>query len=502
MHLLSKKSDRFFCHQIKINFDKEYMSLALTQEEILDRTWDAVVVGSGVGGATSAHHLAQQGKKVLLIEKGPSSSLPEELPLWSDTVCDINQRTAFRPFLGEGLGGSSRLYGMVMERLEDTDFQQKGGSWPLSLQDWIPYYKQAEELFQVKAVSVAEGFTPFLKHMRNQDINPQALHLSFTGRQDCGFCQSRLCEKNCKVDAQSGIISPDLKRGLYSVLLNTEVQKIIFDSSQANGVEVRLNHQRQFIKAQNIFLGLGALRTPYLLQKSKSASAPNGLGNSQGLLGKFLMRHFVDLYFLDWPGSSEIKNHKALGVYDFYQDKKTNSNLGVFQSFGSLPPIQYVIEELTNQSKWLTKVPGFNQVIKLAVNQIFSKHVMASIIEDKAHIDNRLIFSESPQVQFQYKILKEEQEKISRSREIAHKIFSPFLKRVQFVAEDNKRLAHACGTCKMGDSINDSVVNWDGRLHELENVYIVDSSVFPSSSGKNPSLTIAANAIRTVDRAS
>lgn len=476
------------------------MSDALTQEEILDQTWDAVVVGSGVGGATSAHYLARQGKKVLLIEKGSLNSSRQELPLWNDTVSDIDQKTAFRPFLGEGLGGSSRLFGMVMERLETIDFQKKGGNWPLSLEDWIPYYKQAEDIFQVKEVSVSDSFNPFLKHMRSQGINPQPLQLSFTGRHDCDFCQSRICEKNCKVDAQSGVITPDLQKGHYSVLLNTEAQKIIFDSNQAYGIEVSLNHQFHVIKAKKIFLGLGALRTPYLLQKSKSASSPNGLGNSKELLGKFLMRHFVDLYFLDWPGSSEVKNHKALGIYDFYQDTKTNANLGVFQSFGSLPPIQYVIEELTNQSKWMTKVPGFNQVIKLAVNQIFSKHVMASIIEDQAHVENRLIFSESQQVQFQYKIFKKEQEKISRSREIAHQIFSPFLKRVQLVAENNKRLAHACGTCKMGDSINDSVVNWDGRLHELENVYIVDSSVFPSSSGKNPSLTIAANAIRTVEK--
>lgn len=75
------------------------------------------------------------------------------------------------------------------------------------------------------------------------------------------------------------------------------------------------------------------------------------------------------------------------------------------------------------------------------------------------------------------------------------------LSRVQFEAENNKRLAHVCGTCKMGEFIQDSVVDWNCRLHELENVYIVDSSVFPTSSGKNPSLTIAANAIRVVEKA-
>ncbi len=480
-------------------FQGASMLNALTEQEILDRNWDAVVVGSGIGGATAARSLALQGKSVLLIEKGSNDISLQRLPLWKESVHDAERNKVFYPFLGEGLGGSSRLYGMVMERLEEIDFQQKGGSWPLSLKNWTPYYEQAEEIFQVKPVSISENFEPFIRHMKSQNISPQPLHLSFTGRKDCEFCQSRLCEKKCKIDARTGLIDQALKDNLYSILVDTEVKKILFNTNNAYGIEVLINSQIRTIKAEKFFLGLGGLQTPYLLNNSKIST--HALGNRAGLLGRFLMRHFVDLYFLDWMGGSEVKNHKALGIYDFYQDDETRSNLGVFQSFGALPPIEHVIAELTNDIKWVRKLPGLKQIMKLAVNNIFSKPIMASIIEDGAYFDNRLIFSESQKIQLQYKIFPDEQKKIIRSREIAKKIFSPMLSRVQFEAENNKRLAHVCGTCKMGEFIQDSVVDWNCRLHELENVYIVDSSVFPTSSGKNPSLTIAANAIRVVEKA-
>lgn len=476
------------------------MAQTLTEQEILDQSWDAVVVGSGIGGATAAHFLSLEGQKVLLIEKGSADFSSENLPLWKETVKDVDKRRAFHPFLGEGLGGSSTLYGMVMERFEEIDFQKKGGAWPLSLNEWIPYYEKAEKLFQVKPVTISQDFAPFLGHMEKQQISPKPLNLSFKDRQDCDFCQSRLCQKQCKVDAKSGVVEPDLKQNLYSLLVNAEARRILFGASSASGLEVFFNNQLRTIRAKKIFLGLGALQTPYLLKRSKSSISNISLGDSAGLLGRFLMRHFVDLYFLDWPGSFDVKNHKALGIYDFYTDDKLKSNLGIFQSFGSLPSIEHVIAELTHESTWMSKLPGLQQIVNLAVNKIFSKHIMASIIEDGAYAENRLIFTDHPQVQLQYKIFESEKRKIERSRELAKKIFSPLLSRTEFVAEDNRRLAHACGTCKMGDSIHDSVVDWNGRLHELDNVYIVDSSVFPSSSGKNPSLSIAANAIRTVEK--
>jgi choline dehydrogenase-like flavoprotein len=457
-------------------------------EAIFETHWDAIVVGSGIGGATAAYELLQSNKKVLLLEKGPGAGVGNAgLPLWQEPVYDVHSKRVFRPFLGEGVGGSSRLYGMVMERLEESDFQQKGGRWPLSLKEWDPYFSKAETLFQVKAAPVVSSFDPLLKNLSSQKLAPKALKLAFVGNPNCNFCQSRLCESSCKIDAWSGPLQKIVNHANFSLLAEAQVQKVLTQSGSAVAVEVLVKQQLKVIKADKFYLGLGALRTPYLLKNS-------GIGNSADLLGRYLMRHFVDLYFLKWNGSSQVSHHKSIGINDFY------SEMGIFQSFGALPPMEYVMAELLEGAPWVKHIPGAKLVIEKVVKKLFANHVMASIIEDSPEFTNRLIFNDDQQVRFEYKISKENQQKIDRSREIGRKIFSPFLKKVQYEAENNKRLAHVCGTCIMGESVKDSVVDWNGRLHELENLYIVDSSVFPSSTGKNPSLTIAANALRVTQK--
>lgn len=464
----------------------------LHEEEILKTTWDAIVVGSGIGGATAAYQLAQLGKKVLIIEKGPNAqSDPSQLPLWRESVLDIQARKSFHPFLGECVGGSSRLYGMAMERLEASDFHSAGGRWPLSEIEWDIYFKQAESLFEVKPVPISNLFAPLMSQLSSQNLKPKPLNLSYAGLSNCDFCQGRICDKACKIDAFSGPLTKVLNNSNVRLLTDTAVKKIITNSNRADGVEIVINGQMKFVKAQKIYLALGALKTPYLLKNSE-------IGDSHGNLGRYLMRHFVDLYFLRWPGSTEVAKHKSIGISDFYVDSETGTKLGVFQSFGSLPPMKYVVAEMKEKFPWLNYLPGASFIIGKAAKNIFSTHVMASIIEDSPIKNNRLIFDDTDKVRIDYQISADDKKKIQRSRQIAKRIFFPFLKKIQAEAESNRRLAHACGTCRMGESIQESVVDWNCRVHELENLYIVDSSVFPSSSGKNPSLTIAANAIRVV----
>lgn len=459
--------------------------------DIVNYKFDAIVIGSGIGGATAAHQLILSGKKVLLLEKGPAASDQIKLPLWTEMVTDVIKKSKFHPFLGEGIGGSSRLYGMVMERLEARDFKANGGSWPSSENEWRPYFEEAEAIYGVKPAIINPAFNPLLKHLEDQGLKPDALKLAYKSNPDCQFCQSRLCEKSCKIDAWSGPLEKIKNNPNLTILTNVDVQEILTDSSRAIGVTFSFENSLHTVKAESFYLGLGALRTPYLLNNSRTSIHEKGIGNSRDLLGRYLMRHYVDLYFLDWKGSELVNIHKSIGLNDFYKE------MGIFQSFGSLPPIDVVMDEVLRKASWVKFIPGVKFVLEKLINNMFSKHVMASIIEDSPQHSNRLIFGADKNISFEYKISSEDKIKIENSRKIAKTIFSSMLKNTQYEAENNKRLAHVCGTCKMGESIKDSVVNWNGRVHELENLYIVDSSVFPSSTGKNPSLTIAANALRT-----
>ncbi|MBL7669717.1 MAG: GMC family oxidoreductase [Bdellovibrionaceae bacterium] len=470
--------------------------------EIIETHWDAIIVGTGIGGAVAGYDWSQAGKKVLFIEKGPGATVgSDSLPIWKDSILNTQTNKTFHPFLGEGIGGSSRLYGMVMERLESCDLIDNGGAWPLPLNEWERFFVGIENLFQVHFDIVPGGFSPLIESLKSKGVNPLPLKLASRICDKCEYCQSRICEKSCKVDAWSGPLSVALKCTNTKLLTNCKVQTILHNKYLVTGVKIDSDGEVQTLSAKNIFLAAGALSTPFLLNRSSSIFYPQGLGVRSGQLGRNLMRHFVDLYVLKWPQSQGLSAYKSLGINDFYVDPKDGNKLGIFQSFGSLPLPHYVISELKEQLPILKFIPGSKYLLNYFIKSIFSNPIMASIIEDPPEFENGLDLVSENQLRLNYKISTKGRRRIDRSREIGQQIFSPFLKRILPEAENNTRLAHVCGTCRMGTDPETSVVDLLGRLHEMENLFITDSSVFPSSTGKNPSLIIAANALRIAESA-
>jgi len=136
------------------------------------------------------------------------------------------------------------------------------------------------------------------------------------------------------------------------------------------------------------------------------------------------------------------------------------------------------------------------------------KVVLASIIEDLPYPDNRVTVAETAdtfgrrRTVIEYRISEYEQKRIENfRREMAH-LLSPYSFMLIKQAENNERIAHACGTCRFGSDPRESVLEPTNRAHGIENLYVVDSSFFPTSGGTNPALTIAANALRVADHLS
>jgi len=122
-------------------------------------------------------------------------------------------------------------------------------------------------------------------------------------------------------------------------------------------------------------------------------------------------------------------------------------------------------------------------------------------MEDLPHVENRVFLADG-KLAIEYRIGRYDRERISTMRALLRDVLGPRKPMVIKQAENNERLAHACGTCRMGVGAGDSVVDPDCRVHAMDNLYIVDASFFPSSGGNNPALTIAANALRVADRIS
>ncbi|MGH9526397.1 MAG: GMC oxidoreductase [Terriglobales bacterium] len=253
------------------------------------------------------------------------------------------------------------------------------------------------------------------------------------------------------------------------------------------------------LKAKVVVLAAGALITPVLLLNSRSGDWPNGLANGSDWVGRNLMRHLVDFIEV-WPhrGSKITAENKQIGLSDFYFWE--GQKYGTVQSGGAMPPM----EALTNHPGWQAKAL---RLMRPAARPIYERFfsgglVLAAMLEDLPYLDNRVLPSDQPgsdgrqRLRLQYRLHASEIERRAVFLQQFKKTFEPFRRITLRGATNNAALAHVCGTCRFGTDPKTSVLDPHNRAHEVDNLYVVDGSFFPSSTGLNPSLTIAANALR------
>ncbi|MBP6898877.1 MAG: GMC family oxidoreductase [Burkholderiaceae bacterium] len=518
--------------------------------------WDWVVVGTGPGGATFGHALARKGHSVLFVERGfathgnslrIASRYPEEdsrftadpsaradllrrSGRWSEILHD--QSTAkprpFTPFIGSGTGGSSALYGMVMERFFPSDFEGDGlarARWPFDYDELLPYYIAAERLYGVQGErdplrqeSVAQDSpsdSPTLnrehrwlrEHLDAQGLHPYRVPVACALLSQCEGCQGVLCPHPCKRDAASQCLMPALRDHGARLLTGCTVQRL-----HANGPEVRavelvdsqgLSHQ---LLCRNVALAAGALVTPHILMRSASEQAPSGLANRSGLVGRNLMRHAIDLYAVPLPPQAcppDDLRQKQLAFNDWYD--RDGVKLGSVQSFGKLPPGTVVATDLRNSAQaalghWVGSVlqPMEGLLAKIVDRQFEQRLLLAATLEDTAQASNRVLpaCNGDDRLRIHYRLPPGDLPRLQIMRSRMRKALAPHGVSLLKQAENNQRIAHACGTARAGLSPATSVLTAHCRTHDVGNLWVIDGSFFPSSGGTNPSLTIAANALR------
>lgn len=485
-------------------------------QEAVQTIWDYIIIGTGMGGSVLGLSLAKAGKKILFCEKGLSidklkatGNFPEmENDKRTNEVLKISGRRfapifdlsfkkprEFIPFLGEGAGGSSLLYGMAMERGRAEDFN----SWPVSYAEIKPYYEEAEMLF---GVAPSKSLHPQNKVVQEflltKGLHPYKLPLASKQNPECPGCQGHLCNHNSKNHAGNRALAEALKYPEVMLLDECEVQSLATETNQVSGVIIKREQKTFTLKGARIVLAAGALETPRILFRSQSSQFPNGIANSSDQVGKNLMRHLIDLYVVDAKSHETNGATKQIAFNDFYHLKEGKG--GTVQSFGQMPPVKVIMQDLFRDisfhskfATWSTQLfaPFISYFLKNAFSQSI---VLASIVEDFPYESNRVL--NTNKVSFIYKVQNADKNRLDGMRKKMHAALKSKLKMIIYGGEKNTLLGHACGTCRMGNDPRNSVVNKQGRTHDLENLYIVDSSVFPTSLGVNPSLTIAANALR------
>ena len=535
-----------------------------TPSVIKNTEWDVVVVGTGIGGASIGYALAKAGKRVLFLEKGRSQlnghcnsitgAYAEDFfaktsEQSGDGYSDILQRAgrywekiqettparsyAFSPFIGEGGGGSSALYGMVMERFFPEDFNVNcyisdapganlPEAWPIKYQDLRSYYVVAEQLYRVRG-----GMDPLRKDLLDplmpppalsgpsqelydflaaKGLHPYAMPMACEYVPGCSECIGYICPNNCKNDSARICLAPAIKEYSAQLLDQCEVSHLEATADRVTKVWCTYGQEKFSLSADLIILGAGALHTPAILLRSKSSIWPNGLANQSGMVGKNLMRHYFDLYCVHTKADISTRTlTKQIALNDAYFSD--GHKLGTVQAVGRLQSPDVLTDELWHEAKRKGN-PALAKIIKLAkplvayiINKnIYNRLILTAIMEDLPYSHNSVSVTGPGQgISIKYTISEHEKKRIALFRKMVKELLHPYAFTFIKNAENNERLAHACGTCRFGKDPAVSVLDTFNRAHGLDNLYVVDASFFPTSTGTNPSLTIAANALRVAD---
>lgn len=521
--------------------------------------WDAVVVGTGMGGAMLGYALARSGRRVLFVEKGRStlpgvpetirSSMPELAePLAcrsattyrdalaragrsTDEAEDISGRfpRRFVPLTGSGTGGSSAIYGMVCERFFARDFTPRQDfpdagestvpeAWPVTYEQMRPWYSAAERLLGVRGqpdplrpeatevgLPAAPPFSadnqPLVDHLAGRGLHPYHLPMACDYTEGCITCDGYLCDRPCKNDAGRNCLLPAMTDYGAHLLAECRAVRLAADRTHVRHVICEHRSGTLALKAKVVVLAAGALATPVLLLNSRSGDWPHGLANGSDWVGRNLMRHLID-YIAVWPqpGRKATAPNKQIGLNDFYF--RDGQKYGTLQSAGSMPPV----DVMTNQPGWRPRALRLMSPAMRRIYEFFSGGlVLAAIMEDLPYLDNRVLPCDRPsgrshpRLRIQYRCHAAEIERRAAFLRQVKEALEPLRKITFPTAKNNQNLAHACGTCRFGDDPKSSVLDPHNRAHEVDNLYVVDASFFPSSTGLNPSLTIAANALRVAE---
>jgi len=503
--------------------------------------WDVVIVGTGMGGGALGHALSAKGWRVLFLEQGrdtldaiddASGEMQDAADRlrhgrWPERVewrVDGQRHERFTS-LGCGVGGSTPFYGGALERFDRIDLEPEddhpAGPWPISYATLAPFYAEAEALLGVKGTRDPLGDADahgrprppapcgadavLFGDLARAGLHPYRLHVGIAYRPGCAECVGRVCPSGCKSDAANRLVLPAVATGRATLRGGCEVLRIEAAGRRATALIYRRDGRLFRVGAPIIVLAAGTLRTPALLLASTTADHPDGLANGSGQVGRNLMFHASD-WLAIWPSRKDATPgpRKTVSLRDFYRVK--GARVGALQSVGLPAGYGNILLHLYDRFdrsrwRWLTPLrPWLRLPARVAARLFGQATLFALIVEDLPYPDNRVELDvQAPgRIKVTYRIRSELRARVAAGRQaIGDRLRNRhFWVKPDVVLDDG----HPSGTCRFGHDPATSVLDPDCRAHEVDNLYVVDGSFMPSSGGTNPSLTIAANALRVATR--
>ncbi|MGH7321349.1 MAG: GMC oxidoreductase [Candidatus Rokuibacteriota bacterium] len=510
--------------------------------------YDVIVIGTGAGGGTLAYRLAPSGKRVLLIERG--DYVPREKDNWSTKAVNLegkyNTKEVWRDADGQALhphtnywvGGNTKFYGAALFRLRREDFGELkhwGGispAWPISYEDLEPYYTQAERLYHVHGLrgedptdppaSVPYAHPPVSHEPRIQQLSDDFARRGLTPfhvplgvmlderdpRQSrcirCDTCDGHPCLVYAKSDAQVLCVDPALEHPNVTLLTRAYVSRLETGPSgrEVTRVVVEREGATEVYSADIVVAACGAINSAALLLRSANARHPRGLANGSDVVGRHYMGHVNSVLMALSKCPNPTIFQKTLAVNDFYfGSKEWDFPMGHISFVGKL-------DGQTLRAGAPAIAPGWTL-------ELMATHSLDFWLtsEDLPDPENRVTLDRAGDIVLTYRPNNEEgherlTEKLkslmtqqTKCRVHGHECHEGLFARNLYLGQriPLAGVAHQNGTVRFGHDPKTSALDGNCQAHEVDNLYVVDASFFPSSGAVNPALTIMANALRVGD---
>ncbi|MEO1591922.1 MAG: GMC family oxidoreductase [Cyanobacteria bacterium J06632_22] len=491
-----------------------------------DQHFDVIIIGTGAGGGTLAQKLAPSGKRILLLERGDRMALRDQNVANVDVFKKARYHAPeqwydqagepFAPQTNYAVGGNTKIYGASLMRMRERDFeavQHQDGvapEWPLKYSDFEPYYTTAEQLYQVHGDAGQDPTEPrhsadypfpavdheplmqrLIDGIAQQNLHPAPLPLSLTRQADDPTGDAEVFGVNAAIQHNN----VTFKTNARVVSLHTNPS-----GSEIKGVQAQVGDQPILFFGDVVVLACGAVNSAILMLASANEKHPNGLANGSDQVGRNLMRHQMTVIVERGGTNNSGTFPRSVSVNDFYWgDGDYPYPMGHIENSGGLlqdvifaesPPLLSVLAQV---------MPG-SGLKQLAVRSIgwWAQTGVLPDANNRVRLQNgKLRYEFTPnnteahdRLVYRWMDVLKALEKDTGAKR------SAVLPRGE---SPTQVVGYQSGTCRMGHDPATSVLNLDCRTHDIANLYVVDSSFFPSCASVSPALTVMANALRVGD---
>ena len=510
----------------------------------MNKRFDVIIVGSGAGGGTLARQLAPSGKSILILERG--DWLKREAKNWDaeavfvqnryvspDTWYDRSGRP-FQPQVHYFVGGATKMFGAALYRLRKEDFGKLrhhdgiSPAWPISYDELEPYYARAEQMYHVHGLRgrdpteppasgpypcppvsnepriqqlfdnlTAAGYHPFPAPCAVM-LDEQNMAYSTCIR--CQTCDGFPCLVHAKSDAETVAVRPAVEFPNVTLLRNAKALKL---HTNANGTAVTevvadVAGQRDVFRGDIVVVSCGAANSAKLLLMSANDKHPNGLANGSDQVGRNYMFHNSQAVLAISLEPNPTIFQKTIALNDFY--------------FG-MDGFEYPMGNIQMTGKSLGPMyrgekPLETALLPMGLLDNLARHAVDFWLttEDLPDPENRVTVNQAGNLTLSYtpnnQVARQKlYDKLKSMLSVLGMHPHHLIPRDIYMKTDIPiaGCAHQAGTCRFGADPKTSVLDVNCKAHELDNLYVVDTSFFVSIGAVNPSLTAIANSIRVSD---